>query len=381
MLFRSERDILLLHRQDADGSRTVAAIEKYYRQRSSVDAPDFRRVSSAVHTILDTGHSSSGVAAFVVALNVVAAGRYLELHEITSTGATDLVPTEYYDCDSETGERIKEHIETLVGRLPALVDRLRELSRIELYTTADSVETVEEVLWTLAASVAADAGTVASEQNALQRVLYLAVAVRRYVGVLLDGSVAMANGTGVSVFTEGCFGNEVNRINRLTHRLEKVRYDNPTFTMERYLRIHRGQEQPTTYEREALELIVDFSYQMVQIAHKLARFTGNRRESAGSADTATMPFTPVVFTKPFVAPEVEQLIGGEGPYRGMSILDALTETARYGFLIGRLFEERSIINDLREVSALRAEFDGIIAALRRIASEEVFERVQATWFV
>ncbi|MCG8526273.1 MAG: hypothetical protein MI748_07840, partial [Opitutales bacterium] len=284
--------------------------------------------------------------------------------------------------DVETGFRIAEYLETMIGRIPLLTSRLHELVRIETYTRSEAKKDDRYApLWDFAASGGDNAATVYDEQNILQRVLTLATAIRGHAASILGGAITITAARRVVVFAEECFNAELNRINRIIYRIENVRYDLPSFPLERFLRIHRKTALASANERSAVDLIEDFSLQLVQIADKLARFTGNRRESVGSVDSIAMPYPPVAFSKPFIAPEIELLISGDGPFAGRSILDAMTEIAQIGFLAGRLFEEKSIINDLREISGLRAELEGIMISLKRIANREVYDAVRERWIV
>lgn len=378
-----ERSVLVLHTLDGDGSQIVAAIDRFYSGNKRSDTPDLRRINATIRVLLDEDQSPYGLAGYIRAVNIVATGRYLTLGDLRIPESDNLVPTEYFDCSAEVGSQIKEYLETVVTRIHAIAQRLHELSRIELYSNErdhDSEELQHHTLWQFAQDVADRTGRavdrrVEDETNILARTSALVEAVQRDISPILDGLTPLAGGVTVVVFSEQCFGSEVGRIHRIFNELEKVRYDLPSFPVERFFRIHRKTEEPSVRERQAVDLIVEFAAIMVRIAKRLVAFTGNRIEKAGGADTVLMPFTPITFGKPFVAPEIEQLVVGETRFSGGSILDTLTEIAEFSLQIGRYFEEKTILSELRELSALRNELASLLVAVRRIATKDVYEAV------
>ncbi len=370
-----EQELFVLLTEDRDGSRVASALDKYSASRHTEDQADTRKLMAIVHTIIDTEQNPRGVGAFVRAINMCVSGSYLPIDSILVSGVENLIPRDYFECDSATGDAIAVYLETLIRRIPILTARLNEIARVETFS-AKNRDKKEAI-----AVLQRFAGWDDSDENLLRRMITLHESIRRNVNGLLDGRIELSGGTTATVFDESCFDAEVNRINRIGHRLEKVSYDLPRFSLERYRRIHRGNDTGTKSEREAVTLIEDLADQMVRIATKLARFSGNRREAAGSADTVTMPYSPVCFGKAFVAPEIELLVGGDGEFAGGSILDAITRITQIGYLIGRYLEDKNVINDLREISALRAELEGIMAGIKRIASSEVATAVSSTWIV
>lgn len=368
-----ERDLLLLIHEDRDGSRMRSILDRYADAQVGGDVPNLRRAGATITSILDTGSSTHGVAALVLALNMVATGRYLDLSAITGTEGTELIPSDYFDCDVETGRRISAYLERMIGRVTLLTTRLAELRRVETHVRGRNGESDEYE------PIKAFARWTETEKNVLERVVQLSRRFGEYAGPILDGSTVVEGGSPVTAFSPECFGTDLDRINRVARRLEKARYELNSFSLERFRRIHRQSERGTTFEREAVERIEEFASQMVRIGTKAARCTENYRATAGTADLLEPPLSPIVFSRPFVAPSLETAIAGKGPFAGESINNALNAIARIAFLTGRYLEESSVINELRESGALRAELEGVMAGIKRIASAEVYEAVRTTW--
>lgn len=366
-----ERDILILLHEDRDGTRMTGIIGRYYASQTRSESPDVLKLGSTIAILLDTGNSTRGVAALVRALNMVATGRYLEIDTINAPPEDELIPTEYYDCDIDIGERIAEYLTNMIGRVPLLSARIAEVSRLEVFLRTDGDD--------MYAPPAQFAQWSDSDRSLIDHILQLNAAFRSHADTILDGTVGVANGTAFTAFDVKCFGPEINRFSRIVHRLERVSYDLPGFPMERFLKLHREREESTTLEREAISLLEDFSTQMIRVGGKLGQLIRNRRAGSGTADSLDPPWSPVVFLRPFYSADMERIISDPGPFSGISIFEALTRIAQIAILTARYLEDRTLINELRESGALRAELDGIITGIHRIADSEVYEAVRNTW--
>lgn len=370
---RAQRDVLVLLREDPEGARCVAALERHHRWTPETARPDMLKHATTIRSLLLATEAPTSLAGFLTATLIVSYGRFAALEDVLGSVEGELIDREQFDCDVSVRRRIEEHISMQVGRIQPLVDELARATPERSGSRVSSAVAIDPAYLRRFAGISADEGNVVVQASRI------AEAVTQEWGPLLDGEVILAGGHRTRVFDRSCFTTEMGRIARVGEALERVRVGLPSFPRRRFDQLQLAAGDASALEREAVRQIEELAAQVVLVARKCARLEKSRCLSPGCAESESMPFGPGTFTRRFYAPDLDTFMAGPIPLAGQTVWAALTTVTPLAMYVGRFFREKSLRTEEEREHRIREELGTILANLRRVAHRTVYDRIIDRW--
>jgi hypothetical protein len=319
-----------------------------------------------------------------IALEMAKSRRYLSMAEIVKAAPGPLISSAEFDCSDAVRKKINQFVMDVKSRLVPAVSQRTEVFRVKALLPSMKDGRVDQApieRFYDSGLKAKGSGFQKDKGNFIiltQRLfdLYLAAA-----GTFLDGAVQTAGLSKVRVFDSACFGQELDRIRFGVTKLEKYALSLGTFSMQRYLEFRTKSRVPTGPEAEAMAVLAEMPGPAATIGLRLSQILSlPERPADQGADWPNAPLEPLVFMgKPRALPYADQMIAEEGLLRGLTIKEALRESASLSLTLGAFYGESGVLSMIESEERLSKEIKGMLQLLERMAPQRVFKYLQAKY--
>jgi hypothetical protein len=372
-----ERLYLVLHSSPAVRAAVFAALDKLIDHAPGRETQT-RECAERVRTLLAESDSRPTVGGLILGLNMLRWRRFFTMADLADRSEGNLFCGAAFDCPDDVRLAINEFIEKHETRLKNLVREQAGLDReIEFFPKDENGEVVYRELSRFYCRQAdpEKIGTWARDTD--QILFFLARVVDLYIAnfrPLLCEPVAFEPTGSGCLFDSALFDSDLDLLARAQKQLERHTFSFGGMTRSRYQEIRGTHQTATRIEAEAFSIVTEILSRLHALAQKLtSRLAPPGPAGADDANAPDGGSGPIAHG--------DKVIRGESLLAGKTVSAALRYAVSIAFGIGLYLSDPSLWGILRRETPLKAEFEGIMRSLQRIAPARIFNDLQKRYVI
>ncbi len=342
------------------------------------EIPDLETLPAQVKGLLAPGANRPGMNQYILAELMARYRRYLEMEEVVINGIGDPIEGKSFLCNTETGKRIEEYLQSQEEQLKTLNEERKELLKLRYFLKKSSNGDIDQ---SPLDKFYSRGGSKRSYQETYEKpISFMQHLIDRYMEdfeSLLIGKPMVENIGRQALFADDPFHATVSRLKGMRDLLADISFQLPSFNRDRFLELHSKKVNAIPIEAEAVAILEAAVVLLKRISSELTPLLFTPFQSG--AITLNL-FSPIELFRssgqgePPALP-MENTIH-EGGAKGLSIRNALEELTVITQITAFIFGDREIHRLLSRESSIKREQEKILKIVERIADTNRFLEIR-----
>jgi hypothetical protein len=302
---------------------------------------------------------------FLLGLNMLKYRRFLVMRDLVKRDCGDIMGMQFFEYEEDVQQEIQLFVKECEKNLKFLTAKKQEIELIDQYLPRTESGDVDYGMLHYFYASSTSEGEYRFESDkgdVVQMSLHILQTYRYSFSNLLSGKVRLFGSGRCRVFTDGCFDEQLLKIDSLIERLAKLSYDyTNAVSFKQYLHMKQSKKFASKIESDSIMLISDALHLVYNLGKRVALALGNKIEREN---------------KNLIPEQVlhGKIMTDNSRFGGKEVADALSFVVSISFLICHFYHDRYTYALISKESMIHNEIKLKIEMLGRITTPEVYTK-------